>query len=235
MRSFTSAAFRLIARVTALAGVAAGGLVALATTSPAAAACSEVEMVAARGTFEPGRLGVIVGDPVFRALQGELRGTDLTSYPVDYPADASPTSPRQGVQDLVRHVTQQARECPNQKFVLVGYSQGASVVNGAIGTGVVGGATELPREVRPQIAAVLLFGNPARLGPGEPDTGEFADRTLDICNQGDPVCGAGVNIAAHLAYRSEAGRAAQFAAQKIRGAGAAEEGTDRRAGGIFGR
>jgi len=214
MRSRTSTLARLVATVTALTGAATGGLVALGA-APASAACSPVEVVAARGTFEPGRLGVIVGDPVFKALQGRFPKKKLSAHPVDYPADASPTSPRKGVQALVKHVTKQARACPKQKFVLVGYSQGAMVVTGALG-GAVGGGTKLPKNTHAKITAILLFGNPNRMAGKSGVAKKFAGRTLDICKKGDPVCGGGTNMAAHLAYRSDADRAARFAAEKIR-------------------
>jgi predicted esterase len=37
-----------------------------------------------------------------------------------------------GITDIVNRVTNKAKECPNQKFALVGYSQGGMVVTSGI-------------------------------------------------------------------------------------------------------
>ncbi|GGX19396.1 cutinase family protein [Streptomyces lomondensis] len=210
---------RLSLAALSLAGGA--GLATLSAPPAAAAACSDVELVAARGTFEPGTLGFIVGDPVFSALQKKLTGKSLSSYKVNYPADLSPTSAAQGNLDLVNHVKSQAAACPNQKFVLVGYSQGANVVDNSIGISSAGAVVgspivaTLPAAVEPKVAAVLLFGNPIR-ALGKSVTGTYQSRTLDICAKGDPVCeSGGGDVGAHLGYRDDAETAATFAAGKL--------------------
>ncbi|MDK1474717.1 cutinase family protein [Streptomyces sp. 549] len=197
-----------------------GGVVAL-TASSASAACTDIEMISARGTFEPGNLGVIVGDPVFSALQRRATGKTLSSYAVDYPANLSPTSAAQGNTDLVNRVRSQAASCPDQQFVLVGYSQGANVVNNSIGVSSAGAVVgspivaSIPADLEPRVAAVLQFGNPIR-AQGRSITGTYESRTLDICASGDPVCEArGGNTLAHLGYRSNANEAAEFAASKF--------------------
>ncbi|MEU0111777.1 cutinase family protein [Streptomyces sp. NPDC006129] len=210
---------RLSLAALSLAGWA--GLATLSAPPAAAAACSDVELVAARGTFEPGTLGFIVGDPVFSALQKKVPGKSLTSYKVNYPADLSPTSAAQGNLDLVNHVKSQAAACPNQKFVLVGYSQGANVVDNSIGISSAGAVVgspivaTLPAAVEPKVAAVLLFGNPIR-ALGKSVTGTYQSRTLDICAKGDPVCeSGGGDVGAHLGYRDDADAAATFAAGRL--------------------
>ncbi|KMS70417.1 cutinase [Streptomyces viridochromogenes] len=193
----------------------------LAAPPAAAAACSDIDVVAARGTFEPGTLGFIVGDPVYSALQKKLTGKSLSSYKVNYPADLSLTSAAQGNADLVNHVKQQASACPNQRFVLVGYSQGANVVDNSIGIssqGAVVGSpivATLPAAVEPKVAAVLLFGNPIR-ALGKSVTGTYQSRTIDFCAKGDPICENGGNdVGAHLGYTADADAAATFAAGKV--------------------
>jgi hypothetical protein len=104
-----------------------GGVgVAAPTVAAAAAACSDVDVVVARGTGEPGTLGAIVGDPVYSALRSRLTGRTLSSYAVNYPASVAPGSASIGNQDLVNHVNSQASACSAQRFILVGYSQGAN-------------------------------------------------------------------------------------------------------------
>lgn len=200
-----------------------GGATVATVTAPsaAAAACSDIDVVAARGTFEPGTLGFIVGDPVFSALQRKLTGRNLSSYKVNYPADLSLTSAAQGNADLVNHVNSQASACPNQRFILVGYSQGANVVDNSIGISSAGAVVgspivaTLPAAVEPKVAAVLLFGNPIR-AIGKSVTGTYQSRTIDFCAKGDPVCEAGGNdTLAHLGYTANADAAAAFAAGRV--------------------
>ncbi|MFF4508855.1 cutinase family protein [Streptomyces sp. NPDC001401] len=211
---------RLCLAALSLAGGAAG-LATVSTPTASAATCPDIDVVAARGTFEPGTLGAIVGDPVYSALQKKLTGKNLTSYKVNYPADLSLTSAAQGNADLVNHVNSQAAACPNQRFVLVGYSQGANVVDNSIGIssdGAVVGSpivATIPAALEPKVAAVLLFGNPIR-ALGKSVTGSYQSRTIDFCAKGDPICENGGNdVLAHLGYTSDADAAAAFAAGKI--------------------
>ncbi|MEU8231485.1 cutinase family protein [Actinoplanes sp. NPDC048967] len=86
-------------------------------------------------------------------------GTTLTSHPVDHPASVSPTSPTAGNRALVSHVSEQAQACPDQRFVLVGYSQGANVVGNSLGIGSAGASAgapvvaAIPAAVQPRVAA----------------------------------------------------------------------------------
>lgn len=201
----------------ALAVAAGAGLLAAPSLAGAAETCSDIDVVVARGTGEPGPLGVIVGDPVFSALRRTLGGSTLSSHAVEYPASLAPGSAQQGNQELVDHVTAKAADCPNQRFILVGYSQGANVVDNSLGVSSQGSATgggivaTIPAGVQPRVDAVLLFGNPIR-ALGRRVGGDFLDRTLDVCATGDPVCGGGFNAAAHLSYGRVASTAASFAA-----------------------
>ncbi|MGW2238971.1 cutinase family protein, partial [Streptomyces sp. NPDC001759] len=190
----------------ALSLVGGAGLTTLSAPTATAATCSDIDVVAARGTFEPGTLGAIVGDPVYSALQQKLTGRNLSSYKVNYPADLSLTSAAQGNADLVNHVSGQAAACPNQRFILVGYSQGANVVDNSIGIssdGAVVGSpivATLPAAVAPRVAAVLLFGNPIR-ALGKSVTDPYQSRTIDFCAKGDPICeNGGGDVLAHLGY-----------------------------------
>ncbi|MGW0331485.1 cutinase family protein [Streptomyces sp. NPDC003011] len=210
---------RLCLAALSLAGGA--GLVTVSAPTATAAPCTDVEVVSARGTFEPGTLGFIVGDPVYSELRKKIPGKTLSSYGVDYPANLSLTSAAQGNLDLVNHVTSQAASCPNQRFVLVGYSQGANVVDNSIGISSAGAVVgspivaTLPAAVEPKVAAVLLFGNPIR-ALGKSVTGVYQSRTLDICAQGDPICeNGGGDTGAHLGYRDNAVEAAAFAAGRV--------------------
>jgi cutinase len=211
---------RLLGALLALAG---GLGTATAIATPASAApCTSIDVVSARGTFEPGTLGIIVGDPVFAAIRSALPNTSTSAYAVNYPADlVEPASVQAGNRDLVNHVTSQAAACPSQRFILVGYSQGANVVDNSLGISsagaLVGGpiVATLPAAVAPKVVAVLLFGNPIR-AIGRSVTGTFAARTRDVCANEDPVCqNGGNNVLAHLSYGGDANNAAAFAAARV--------------------
>ncbi|GAB3148516.1 cutinase family protein [Amycolatopsis stemonae] len=212
---------RLLSTVTTI-GFAAAGLAVATAPAASAAPCTDVDVPVARGTFEPGTLGVIVGDPVYQALRNQLRPRSTSGYRVDYPADlGEPASVQKGNTDLVNHVKTQAAACPQQRFVLVGYSQGANVVDNSIGVSsdgaLVGGpiVATIPAELAPRIAAVLLFGNPIR-ATGRQVTGTYQSRTKDYCADGDPVCqSGGIDFLAHLSYGSDAADAAAFAASEF--------------------
>jgi Cutinase len=210
----------LIASTTALLGAAS--LTTVVAPAASADGCADVDVAVARGTFEPGRLGLFVGDPVFAALRRTLSFRSVRGYRVNYPASlAQPASVRQGNADLVTHVTSHAAACPHQRFVLVGYSQGANVVDNALGISsagaVVGGpiVATFPASIASRVAAVLLFGNPIR-AMGSRVTGTYQSRTKDYCADGDPVCQrGGLNVLAHLGYGRDADDAAAFAASRL--------------------
>ncbi|MGP4028681.1 cutinase family protein [Actinomadura sp. 3N407] len=220
MRFPPSLTSRRFAALAATACVVSGAGVAVTAAPASAAQCSDVNVVSARGTGEPGTLGWIVGDPVYSALRSEIRNRTFSAYSVDYPADLSTGSASKGNTDLVDHVKSQAASCPNQKFILVGYSQGANVVDNSIGISSDGAAVggpitaTIPASIEPRVAAVLVFGNPIR-AIGRSITGTYQSRTLDVCADGDPVCGAGFDILAHLSYGDDADEAADFAAGKV--------------------
>lgn len=166
--------------------------------------CTDVLLLAARGTGEPGTLGFVVGDPLFRALRREVGSASAS--PVDYPAVAVTLSGvQQGADDVVAQLGAQADVCPDQRFALSGYSQGAMVIVSAL--------EDIPADVAERVAAVVLFGNPYRAR----GTGDFEDRTLDICATGDTVCGGGGGGSGvgHISYGGDVGRAAAFIAEQL--------------------
>lgn len=194
-----------------------------ASAGRAATTCSDVDVIVARGTGEPGTLGMFVGDPVYRALQAKITTKKLSAYPVNYPASlVQPASVQAGNTDAVNHLVAQAAACPGQRFILVGYSQGANVMDNSIGISsagaVVGGpiVATIPAALAPRVAAILLFGNPIR-ALGKSVTGPYAARTIDFCANGDPVCQAGgIDFLAHLGYgNTNADAAAAFAAARV--------------------
>jgi cutinase len=185
------------------------------------AGCADVDVSFARGTGEPQGLGVL-GTPLAAAIKRALSGETVNVRAVQYAAAFDQSSAGPGGTDLARHVNSVAARCPATKFVLGGYSQGASVVDNAIGirSGLGSPSTAINASASRQVAAIVTFGNPLMLSgrtiasaaPG------FADRTKEFCATGDPVCGGGGNFAAHLAYSSngDVQRAADFITAELR-------------------
>ncbi|GAB4590078.1 cutinase family protein [Nocardia sp. IFM 10818] len=200
----------------ALSLVGAAGFGGAATARADEAGCAAVDVVVARGTTEPGHFGAAVGDPLVELLSARLPGP-MSAYRVNYPADLT-FSIGLGSADLVAHLTQQAQACPGQRFVLVGYSQGAVVVHAALGTGAamwIPGVVVMPDWLGDRVDAILLFGDPARLlGAAVPE--RYLTRTGSWCIDGDPVCQPGGNTpAAHVAYGAALVEAADFTAGQV--------------------
>lgn len=199
-----------------LGAVAAIG--ALASTSSASAACSDVEVIFARGSGELPGLG-IVGAPFGDQVKRNLPGMTVSVWAVNYAADVAQTSAGPGATALTNHITQVAQECPETQFVLGGYSQGASVVDIALGVpNFLGAGKKIPDELEPRIKAVALFGNPLALTGGKVTNHRvWGARTREVCAAGDPVCANGFNVLAHVSYPLDGSvaAAAKFAADLI--------------------
>lgn len=131
------------------------------------------------------KYGIIVGDPLMAAVSKVL--PQATGHAVDYPAGILPDSPLQGGNATVKHIRAQAAACPDQKFVLVGYSQGGSVMHLA--------ANALPPELYPRIVALVMFGDPGNKKdpkgpfgePVQPFPKELQEKTKENCANMDMV------------------------------------------------
>jgi cutinase len=213
-----SFAVRRIVTAAAVVATSLTGIV-VASASPATAACSDVEVVFARGSTEAAGLG-IVGTPLVSAIKSALPGKSVSSYAVNYAADLAQTSAGPGATDMSNHIKATAASCANTVFVIGGYSQGASVTDIAIGipTALGTGGT-IPTTLAPRVKAVVVFGNPLRLYGQTIKTASslYASKALEFCNSGDPVCANGFNTFAHLLYATNGSvnQAATFAAGKV--------------------
>lgn len=138
----------------------------------------------ARGTSEPnfepnGKFGLVVGDPVVSNVSRIIPGA--RGYPEQYPASTSVvTGGVQGRRDVVNRLNRQSALCPNQRFALVGYSQGADVMHRA--------ADEIPTSLYPKILAVAMFGDPnIRTSLGDRLPAALEVKLLQSCATRDPV------------------------------------------------
>jgi len=216
IRAHTAAAL-MSATMTAAAAIAGG----LAAPVAGAQPCPDVEVVFARGTGEaPGVGGV--GQAFVDAVRAQAAPRTVGVYAVDYAAGNNFDAGAQFVQTVIDgignetgHVEQMAANCPNTRMVLGGYSQGA-VVSGFATSAVVPDAIPdtiaprpMPPEVADHVAAVVLFGTPsgpflARYGAPAITIGpRYADKTLELCAQGDTICSGapdGGPTVAHALY-----------------------------------
>jgi cutinase len=187
-------------------------------TSPAArgAPCPDIEVVFARATTEPPGVGQ-VGQEFVDALRAQVGGRSVAVYAVDYPASEDfASSASAGAADARAHVQATAANCPASRIVLGGYSQGALAIDliTAIPVSFAGFApAPVPPDVADHVAAVAVFGNPLDRYVGTPLTAVspmYADRAIDLCAAGDPICTPGGGMStptrdemfseAHLSY-----------------------------------
>ena len=214
--------------VVALTAATAG----LLGTPPSAhaATCPDIEVVFARGTTEPPGIGR-TGQAFVDALRRDLGTKTVGVYAVNYPASTDFPTGVQGVVDGSTHVAATAANCPNTKLVLGGYSQGAAVVGfvtaDAIPAGYAvppGTPLPLPVGVADRVAAVALFGKPSPKfmaaidEPAVPLGPAYANKTIDLCAGGDPICSQeGGNSAAHSMYAGNGmvQQAADYVARRI--------------------
>ncbi|WP_123026091.1 cutinase family protein [Mycolicibacterium stellerae] len=218
---------------------AATGLIAAALLSPlistpiaSAAPCPDVELVFARGTFEPPGVGG-TGEAFVDSLRSKLGSKSLEVYPVEYPASLDFQTAADGVIDASNRVQAVAAECPKTKIVLGGFSQGAAVAgyltadSVPVGFAMPAGLTgPMPPEVADHVAAVALFGKPssgflqmiANTAPPITVGHLYAAKTADLCIPEDPICSpGGGDTNAHNLYPADGltDQAAEFVVQKI--------------------
>lgn len=202
---------------------------ALSAFGPAVAAqaapCPDVQVVFARGTSEPAGVGR-VGQALSSRLAEQLGGRTMGVYGVNYPATYDFRAAADGAVDATNHILGLSQLCPDTRFVLGGYSQGAAVVDMLLGipplgdrVGDVGSAPPLPFSVADRVAAVAVFGNPAaKFGnPISMAPAPFAGKGIDLCADGDPICSRGRNPFAHTSYEKTdmVGQAAGFVAARL--------------------
>lgn len=124
--------------------------------------CTPYLVVTARGTGEPNKGQLL--SPVARAIRDALPD-QVKTLNLKYPAS---TDVNEGgtyaARLLLDTLNVQADACPMQRFVLLGYSQGALVIGDVLSAPegrLVGGTVgQLSDEATARIVAVVLYGNP---------------------------------------------------------------------------
>lgn len=197
--------------------------------------CPNVFFVGARGTDQDPGIGPQLSDAysIFLTFLRPEPGRDIgvAVYPLDYPAargrfgDSSKyeESVTAGAGELRAAIDLLASQCAAARIVVAGFSQGAQVISVA----------DLGEET---IDAMILLANPVfvpddateKAGDFNPDQGglvgrisiegELADRTIQVCLRGDPVCQSGslaIWVHSNDYFGSALDPAAEFAANEV--------------------
>jgi hypothetical protein len=155
------------AGVLASAGVATVVAVAgPASATASSAACTTVRVIAARASTEAPGDGVI--DSLVTLIQNDVTAS-VSQEAVVYPATLTnySSSVAQGDSAIKSQIATDVANCPDEQFVLVGYSQ---VVGDALGGGGGGNlgtpaTAGVPSSTAARILAVIQMGDPRRV-PG---------------------------------------------------------------------
>ncbi|KAF5023120.1 hypothetical protein F66182_4815 [Fusarium sp. NRRL 66182] len=186
----------------------------------AAITCAKgAHLIVVRGSLEPQGPG-IMGEVAEKIMQ-LIPGSDMESlvYPALY--DEYIESQTRGVRTMTAVVNNYVKTCPDTELILMGFSQGAhitmDVMCGASSTGFPATLPQ-PAYITDNIASIILMGDPS-LTEGQSfhvgssrGSGIFprnipagcdsiADKTISICDAGDPFCEAGgKELAVHMGY-----------------------------------
>ncbi len=218
--------------VVAMTSLAAPSFLSPTVANSAPTGCPDVELVFARGTFEPAGLGR-VGEALASSLRSRLPGRTVASHAVDYPASLDFGRAAEGVADATRYIQRLVQRCPTTDIVVGGYSQGAAVsayvtadsipAEFVLPAGIDG---VMPAAMAEHVAAVTLFGKPSRemlelVSRGAPPLAlgaPYIAKTLDLCAPADPICQpGGFDRAAHSSYvvNGMVDRASDFVARRV--------------------
>lgn len=183
--------------------------------------CKPITVIFARGTFELGNVGLLVGPPFFNHLGDLIGAENIAVQGVDYPASVGGYligGDPGGAQTTADLLNQAASNCPDTQIVLSGYSQGAMEVH-------LGEAMVSP-EVAAHIAAIVsrnvaksfgididtqkqvVFGDPFK---GRPFPNVDSSKVMTYCFNADFICDdLPIVDAYHLDYVVDTPAAAAF-------------------------
>lgn len=167
-------------------------------------ACTEYTLIFARGTTEPGNVGILVGPPLITALTALVGASELTVQGVNnYDASVQgylAGGDADGTAEMATQIQQAYTQCPNTKLIAAGYSQGGQLVHNA--------AAQLPAAVGQWISSAVIFGDP---DDGTPVANVPASKTDVYCAATDNICVNGdLILPAHLLYAKDVQAAANF-------------------------
>lgn len=176
--------------------------------------CSPYLVLTARGTGEPSEGQLL--SPIVRDIVDSRPGL-VQALDIDYPADDDVKhGSTLGARLLIDTMNVQTERCGAQRFILLGYSQGALVIGDALvppEQRLVGETVgELTPEAADRVLTIVLFGNPRftssepfNVGSFHPDLSgilprppgsleAYSDRMRDYCVRGDFVCQSSLDL-----------------------------------------
>ena len=188
-----------------------------------------VRVIIVRGTGERADDGLLnpVASAIADAFLGKVQTTSL-----DYPATFDLNSVNAGVTALIAMLGGGARQCPAQKTVLLGFSQGAAVVGDALSEpqyrlNTSGTKDRIPEAASRNVLAVVMYGDPRFNGKASYNAGGFDPakngmlaprditalsdyardgRIVDYCATNDIICQQGGVEEGHRSYFSDGTR-----------------------------
>jgi hypothetical protein len=233
------AAVRALAVAACLSLAAFAAPQAGAVTAPSGG-CAAVNIITARASTEAAGEGITAG--LVTQIVNSSKQT-VSREAVVYPATLTnyAGSESQGVTNAEQELTTAVANCPNQKQVLLGYSQGAEVSMDVIaGNSEVSGAVQpISTAISSHVVAIANFGDPGHVTGQSWDLGTatagglFPRHTAQLqllsafggsskiaawCDANDPYCAGGFNLNTHLTYLNRyQNAAAGFVLGKIGG------------------
>lgn len=233
------AAVVVLTAVSCLALTALAAPKAIAAPAPSSG-CAAVNVITARASTEAQGEGM-TGNLVTQIVNSSTQ--TVSHEAVVYPATLTnyTSSESQGVTNAEQELTTAVQNCPNQKQVLLGYSQGAEVSMDVIAgnSEVRGTVAAVSTSISSHVVAIANFGDPGHVvnQPWDLGTatlnGMFARSTSQLqlltafggsskiaswCDSGDPFCASGSNLNVHLTYLNRyQNAAASFVLSKIGG------------------
>ncbi|KAL9106303.1 MAG: hypothetical protein Q9227_008638 [Pyrenula ochraceoflavens] len=208
------------------------------------ASCPPIHVFGARETTASagyGSAGTVVNS-ILSAHSG------ATAEAIDYPACGGQSScgsvsygdsVQAGVKAVTSQVTSFAQQCPDAQIVLVGYSQGAQIIDDAMcgggdtNQGITDTSAPISSTVGAQVKAMIWMGDPRHTPGASYNVGTstaagfdprpsgqtctaYASEIQSYCDAADPYCSNGSDASVHQGYGTEYGsQALSFVNSKL--------------------
>ncbi|KAI8633560.1 cutinase [Xylariaceae sp. FL1651] len=178
--------------------------------------CRDIIFIFARGSTEPGNMGIVVGPGVADQLKLRLGETRVAVEGVDYAALLStnylPGGTDAASEEAMKTLLNLANtKCPDSQILTGGYSQGGAVNHRAI--------EDMPQAIKDKIKGVVLFGDTQKTAEGSQIRGFPTSKTDFFCDNGlDQVCNGVLSaavLAPHLSYGLNAVEAGNWLADRV--------------------